>query len=308
MITESYCKEEFREQAVPKIVHAYNLKAEDGYTERIGVLECQNVRPFLTKEDMKDKKNRKKAQKKPGKPVATDLEDKYERSEFVDEHEGRTAWLHSKIRLWMIYLPWVGYHRHHNEHSVAWGFTDADWFLMECQKSLASLAMEQAFLLEHDTGEIKNGDVPADGRPEYAEHIAAETEVMEEVFAADPPELVPMFRTMRQNFESFRADGGAMKVCDKVEALMFLLFLESKGHIGHTILRPHPSDGDLKACEILGTDVNTDVWCLRFRIQTKSLPEAVTGPYVDVLTAQFQKVRGEIPLCMTMDVRGVTID
>lgn len=222
------------------------------------------------------------------------IDDIYRKPEFVAEHEGRVAFLYTLIMLW-----------HKQPFTVS-------------SASVSESLRHVFWLLVHDVGEIASGDQPDDGSVGHNEARAAEDKIFNELFDFLPGEYRSWFERTHENFESY---GGTVetqfdKALDKVEAILYLLFLKEKGIEGDINKKTPPSRQDLKLANLLGTSNTIDIWCLHFRIATKGLNPKILDVLDELLVAAFSDIyRAEIiangdklPKCLTMDVANLRLD
>ncbi|MBR5621031.1 HD domain-containing protein [Candidatus Saccharibacteria bacterium] len=222
------------------------------------------------------------------------IEDIYHKPEFVAEHEGRVAFLYALIMM---------YHKQ--------PFTT--------RGGSASESLRHVFwLLSHDIGEMASGDQPDDGTKGHSEARPEEDKIFNEFFDYLPGEYRNWFERTHDDFESY---GGTVetqfdKALDKVESILYLLFLKEKGVEGDTNKKNPPSKQDQKLAKLLGTSKTIDVWCLHYRIAIKHLNPRIIDVLDELLVAAFSDIyRTEIlengdklPKCLTMDVTNLRLD
>ena len=206
--------------------------------------------------------------------------------ETVGEHMGRAAFLLGQVL--MNYPDLVD---------------PKDWFL------------HLMFVLCHDVGEYKNGDILDDGSRDDDEEIqglrAEEMEIMDEFFCNFPERYGLFMVEMLPKFEEYAADDAALldKMVEKLDAILFQLFLYSKGVAGDIRRkRPCPSGRDLRFAKIIGSTRPIDVWTFHFRVATKHAPEEYKKPLRKILEVAFKETYGYLPSCMTIDVSDVPLN
>ena len=135
--------------------------------------------------------------------------DAYKKPEMIAEHEGRAAFLYGMYKLY--YGNVFG-----QEQTVE----------QEKADHVADI-LRMIFMLCHDVGEIKHGDIPDDGTEAHEVYRADEAEVMHELFSYFPEDLQGLLRSWYPCFEDYA--GGKeimlMKAIDKAEAVAFLAFV-----------------------------------------------------------------------------------
>lgn len=248
---------------------AYKMKCETSFIQRSGTIVC-------------------------GATQQIDIDDIYQKAEFVSEHEGRVAFLYALIMM---------YHKQ--------PFT--------VRSSSVSESLRHVFwLLSHDIGEIASGDQPDDGTFGHSDARAKEDRIFNEFFDYLPGEDRSWFERTHDTFESY---GGTVetqfdKALDKVEAILYLLFLREKGIEGDVMKKNPPSRQDAKLAKLLGTSNTIDVWCLHMRIKIKQMNPKIIDVLDGLLVAAFSDIyRAEIiangdklPKCLTMDVTNLRLD
>ncbi len=210
-----------------------------------------------------------------------DLSDAYSRPEFIAEHEGRSAFLFGMITSWQPYLM-----------------------------SPEMRADRMLFLLMHDAGELVGGDRLDDGSSEHSNEDLSqlEKEAMLEMLFCFPSWEHRRMTSIYDKFEEYRDSEVFIKAIDKVEAVLWQLFLHMHGHTGYVTNKKCPSGRDLRFGEILGTYRAIDVWCLHYRVALKDVKYRSVQLVDDVLKAAFMAVFGELPYCMTIDVTDISLD
>lgn len=205
--------------------------------------------------------------------------------EFVSEHMGRSAFLLGQI---LMNYP---------------DLTDpSTWFT------------QLMFVLCHDAGEYKFGDILDDGSMNgnafLEEAKQEEIEVLDEMFCNFPERYGMEMCNMLPLFENYAGKMTLLdKMVEKLDAILFQLFLYSKGVSGDVKRKePEPSERDLRFAEILGCSRAIDVWTLHYRVSTKDAPREYREPLKKVLKVAFQDVYRDIPLCMTIDVKNIALD
>lgn len=164
------------------------------------------------------------------------------------------------------------------------------------------------FMLMHDVGEIKRGDALDDGSGEHEARLKDEAEVFEEMLTYLPESEVEWFRTMRERFENYEGHtAGLDKIIDKLEAILYLLFLETKGLFGWLRNKEYPSERDLKMAEFAGTDCCTDVWTVHYRTMAEKVPVDIREVANSILRQSFLTVRGEVPQAFTRDLSELSL-
>ena len=205
--------------------------------------------------------------------------------EFVSEHMGRSAFLLGQILM--------------NYPELAKPET---WF------------SQMMFLLCHDAGEWKNGDILDDGS--MGDNVALlearneETEILDEMFCLFPDRYSMQMCAMLPKFEGYTGTYELLdKMVEKADAILFQLFLRTKGIAGDVKLKkPEPSERDLRLAEILGCSRSIDVWTLHYRIMTKNAPKEYQEPLLKILKAAFLDAYRDIPKCMKIDVSDLELD
>ena len=251
--------------------------------------------------------------------IASGLTDKFRRKrkniyrkpEFVAEHEGRSTYLYSLLRLWSAYdqLP--------NVFEGVNTVKSLDNERLENQiYPIASL-----FLQIHDVCERILGDKLDDGSSTHANAKEIEKAVMEEHFSHYPPPVADTLRAFYPIFESYGKEGDAgeygnlfvqeacfAKAVDKADAVGWQLFLATKGRIGDILFKKPPSERDLRFAGILGTNRAVDIYALGLRVATKHLSRELLYPVNCFLKAGFKDAFQEVPECMTIDVTDIELD
>ena len=205
--------------------------------------------------------------------------------EFVSEHQGRSAWL---LGMLLMYNPEL--------------FDQSIWFDMVM------------FENSHDIGEIRHGDILDDGTILDNEILLGmredEDETADEFFCYYPNYWSTEMLTMRPKFEEYQGSPELfMKMTEKLDAILFQLFLFTKGTSGDVrAKKPEPSRRDLRFAKIVGTTRALDVWTLHFRVATKHAPEEYLRPLLKLLEAAFKDTFRYVPVCMTVDVSDIPLD
>lgn len=205
--------------------------------------------------------------------------------EFVSEHMGRSAFLLGQI---LMNYP---------------DLTDKDtWF------------SQMMFLLCHDAGEYKNGDLLDDGSlkdsDEFLRAKDEEMETLDEMFCNFPSRYSMEMCNMLPKFEEYSGTHELLdKMVEKLDAVLFQLFLYSRGVVGNVKWKkPYPSGRDLRFADIVGSPRAVDVWTLHYRIATKHAPKEYQEPLFKILKAAFSEVYPDVPRCIIVDVSNVLLD
>lgn len=170
------------------------------------------------------------------------------------------------------------------------------------------------FVLCHDVGEYQNGDILDDGSTFNNEVLAVmrteEMEIMDDFFCNFPDRYGLKMVEILPQFESYT--GGAPlldKMVEKLDAILFQLFLYTKGVVGDIKKKkPRPSGRDLRFAEIVGTTKALEVWAFHYRVATKDAPEVYQKPLRKILETAFKETYGYLPSCMTIDVTDVPLN
>lgn len=239
---------------------AYKMKCETSFVTRNGIIACGVV-------------------KEPN------VENLYEKPEFVSEHEGRSAFLYALLIAWC---------KENNGPDCLRKIESSDMFLLLC----------------HDIGEILNGDALDDGSSPHDESRHDETKLFSEFCDYLP---IGLDLSIRHRYGCFENYNGSLltkfcKVVDKAEAIAFQLFLATKGFTGDIMKKEHPSGRDLRFGRLIGCNKSIDVWTLHFRVVTKGIEEELLEPVTAFLNAGFLDAYGSIPTCMTIDVEDIPLD
>ena len=205
--------------------------------------------------------------------------------EFVSEHMGRSAFLLGQILM--------------NYPDLA---DQKTWFT------------QLMFLLCHDAGEWKNGDILDDGsmkgNAELIEARNEEAEILDDMFCNFPDRYGMKMCDMLPKFESYSGTYELLdKMVEKVDAILFQLFLRTKGVAGDVKWKePEPSERDLRFGALINCTRAIDVWTLHYRVMTKNAPKEYQEPLLKVLKVAFQDAYKDVPLCMTIDVTDIELD
>lgn len=208
-----------------------------------------------------------------------ELVDPYSRPEFVAEHEGRSAYLLSLLYSWNPVIA--------DEH-----------------QQLENLQ----FMLMHDGGERIGGDALDDGSGERKAAQALEKRTMYELFECYPEARRPRLMDQYKKFESYSSNMAFPKAVDKIEAVLWQIYLYKHGRVGYVSWKRPPSGRDLRFGKILGTYRAMDVWCLHYRVVTWNLPEDERELLDNVLKTAFRDACGKLPYCMTINVADIPLD
>lgn len=205
--------------------------------------------------------------------------------ELVSEHQGRSAFL-----LGMILMNYPD-------------LTDKEaWFL------------QLMFLLCHDVGEYKNGDILDDGTMNGNDILEAkrqeEEAILDDFFCNFPERYSLQMAEIAPLFEGYVGGYPLLdKLVEKLDAVLFQLFLYTKGIVGDVRRKsPHPSGRDLRFAKLIGSTRAVDVWAFHFRVASKNAPEDYLKPLLKLLKVAFESVYGYIPSCLTVDVTEVPLD
>lgn len=205
--------------------------------------------------------------------------------EFVSEHQGRSAFLLGQI---LMNYPDLS--------------DPSTWFL------------QMMFVLCHDVGEIKHGDILDDGsmtdNSVIQEMRRDEEELLDDFFCNFPERYSIQMAEIAPLFEGYAGGYPLLdKMVEKLDAILFQLFLYTKGRVGDVRRkRPNPSGRDLRFAEIIGSSRAIDVWAFHFRVATKDAPEDYKKPLIKLLNTAFKSVYNYIPDCMLIDVVDVPLD
>ena len=209
-----------------------------------------------------------------------ELDDPYARPEFVSEHMGRTAFLLGTILMWNPYLA--------------------------RRESWAAMLM---LALIHDVGEAELGDQLDDGSESHLKSRATEVRVMSKLFANLPKKYQALMRRYWCEFEEYSGmEPSIVKMVDKADAILWQLFLKTKGREGDVRRKHNISDRDMQLAKIIGSYKSTEVWCLHYRIMERKIDSSKVAPITRVLEAAFLDVYGKLPECMTIDVSEIELD
>lgn len=205
--------------------------------------------------------------------------------EFVSEHQGRSAFLLGQI---LMNYPEL---------------TDpSTWFL------------QMMFVLCHDVGEIKHGDLLDDGSMmdnDYLQELRHdEEELLDDFFCNFPERYGIQMAEIAPLFEAYAGGYPLLdKMVEKLDAILFQIFLYTKGVTGDVRRKqPQPSGRDLRFAKIIGTSRAIDVWAFHFRVATKDAPHDYKKPLTKLLEVAFISIYGCLPKCMTIDVTDVPLD
>lgn len=205
--------------------------------------------------------------------------------EFVSEHQGRSAFLLGQI---LMNYP---------------DLTDrSTWFL------------QLMFVLCHDVGEIRHGDILDDGSmlgdETMLEMRRDEEALLDEFFCKFPERYSLQMAEIAPLFEGYTGGYPLLdKMVEKLDAILFQIFLYTKGVVGDVRRKqPHPSGRDLRFARIINSSRAIDVWAFHFRVATKGSPDDYKKPLIKLLKIAFEQVYGYIPDCMTIDVSDVPLD
>ncbi|MBQ3271394.1 HD domain-containing protein [Candidatus Saccharibacteria bacterium] len=205
--------------------------------------------------------------------------------EFVSEHQGRAAFLLGQI---LMNYP---------------DLTDQKtWFL------------QLMFVLCHDVGEIKNGDILDDGSVVDDAELQAmrreEEELLDDFFCNFPERYSLQMAEIAPLFEDYVGGYPLLdKMVEKLDAVLFQIFLYSKGVKGDVRRKkPHPSRRDMRFAEIIGSSSAIEVWAFHFRVAIKNAPEDFCKPLIKLLKTAFELTYGFLPNCMLISVDNVDLD
>jgi 5'-deoxynucleotidase YfbR-like HD superfamily hydrolase len=169
-------------------------------------------------------------------------------------------------------------------------------------------------VLTHDTGEYKNGDVLDDGSV-LSDTLARaakdeEMEIMDEFYSDLPGKHGMRLVEITNDFESYRGEALFFKLIEKLDAVLFQIFLYTKGVSGDIRRKqPHPSKRDLRYAKIIDSTRAIDVWAFHLRLLARDFAtEEYWKPVRKVLETAFCSVYGYLPSCMTVDVAGIPLD
>ena len=210
------------------------------------------------------------------------LDNLYEKAEMVAEHQLRSAWLMGQI---LMNFPSL--------------LPREEWF------------DQVMFLMTHDVGEIRLGDQLDDGSGMREQAAAIEKEVTDEFYGWYPKADRERYKEKQARFERYegQADGLAKGV-DKLEAVLYLLLLETKGIRGSILAKEHPSKRDIKIAEQIGSYCCTDVWATHLRKAWQMLDFGVRNVILyQLMEVGFSDARsGVLPYCLTCDIDTIDIE
>lgn len=150
--------------------------------------------------------------------------------------------------------------------------------------------------LLHDAGEIAIGDIPDDGNALRATKDARERKFFEREVASVYPEM-SMWLLM-ENYDSFQKKntlaGWMLYALDKLEAVLYLLWLEQYEMYGLITAKPLPTMQDKDFMQMTGTPCATDCWAAHLKVHLKKAPREVRSRVYGVLRAAAIDVRGEM--------------
>ena len=170
------------------------------------------------------------------------------------------------------------------------------------------------FVLCHDVGEYQNGDLLDDGSVISSDVLSTlrteEMEIMDDFFCNFPERYGMRMTEILPNFEDYTGDAALLdKMVEKLDAILFQLFLYTKGVVGDVRKKkPCPSGRDLRFANIIGTTKTIDVWTLHFRVVAKDAPEEYWKPLRKILETAFKETYCHLPDCMTIDVTDIPLN
>ncbi len=232
---------------------AYLMKCEMSYRTRNGTIACRALK-------------------------ALDINDIYQRSEFVAEHEARAAYL---LGLFMLSYPGL--------------VPDTEWF------------QQLMFMLIHDHGEFELGDQLDDGTMPHDEVRKTEEETMQKLAKLYPDDFQNRIMKMYREFETYSGEQMLAKAIDKAEAVLFQVFLYKHGLSGDVRKKEYPSERDLRFGRLLGTYCSADIWCLHARVAIKHMPAEIITPVESLLNVAFMDTYNRIPECMMLDTAEIEL-
>lgn len=161
------------------------------------------------------------------------------------------------------------------------------------ERSVFKLLMR--LLGDHELGELKSGDIASDGTRDEAKKDQEELEfVMDlcklcKIPSEDLALIVTLFKEMQEKSSRLGKTG---YLIDKVDAVLFNLYLESIGKTGWTNAKPNVTELDLKAYGITKDMRAADIWLCNMLI---------TNP--QLVLFEFTKLFLEIVVSFAADVR-----
>ena len=165
------------------------------------------------------------------------------------------------------------------------------------------------FMLLHDTPEIKRGDQLDDGSSSHEESRPIELEEVHKIAGDLPLGNRDLYLLHSSDFEDYTGIGVDTKLADKMDAVLYQLFIYQKyGRIGDVRKKNPPSERDLRFAKILKTYSAPDVWTLHYRVVTKHMPSSATMLQDAVMREAFLRSYHTVPKCMTMDVTNIELD
>lgn len=155
------------------------------------------------------------------------------------------------------------------------------------------LLMTTALL--HDVGEVATGDIPDDGNPHHDVKDELERDAFENhmagAFARE--DFLPL-RKSYLDFQNHQGVGQLVFALDKLEAILFLLWLEDSAEIyGKVTAKPLPTEQDMHYAQLIGTPCATDCWAAHTKDRFKELPDNLTEHIYGILRTATLEVRGE---------------
>lgn len=167
--------------------------------------------------------------------------------------------------------------------------------------------------LTHDVGEYKNGDMLDDGSILHSQAVQKakdEEGALMEDFYKDLPDG-QKFIEMMENFENYQGEELFLKLIEKLDAVLFQMFLYTKHICGDVRKkRPKASKRDLRFAGIIESFRAVDVWAFHLRLLARDYAYNFGHWLVleRILTAGFLRIYRDVPKCMLADLTGVPID
>lgn len=198
----------------------------------------------------------------------------YWRGESVLEHQAKTAWLTSRF---ISNFP--------------------NFFSGTTEREVSTWAWNMLMVgLCHDAGEVVNGDIPDDGRPEHDAKDGVEMKIFRELSESLNPidatvETIIYERFQRKN--SF--EGRALYAIDKLEAVLTLILLETYGKFGSIANKSVETRQDKYYEKIAGTDNATDVWGVHMIDCIWGYPDYIVEPVLTLFKVALLDVRKRLP-------------
>ena len=168
-------------------------------------------------------------------------------------------------------------------------------------------------ILTHDVSEYKNGDILDDGsllRCALARSARdEEMEIMDEYYCDLPGKHGIRMVEIMNDFENYKGEAVFFKLIEKLDAVLFQIFLYTKGVSGDVRRKTPPSKRDLRYAKIIDSTRAVEVWAFHLRLLARDYaPEKYWKPVRKVLEAAFRSVYGYLPSCMTVDTADVPLD